>query len=60
MIKTKNMNGKDWIYDLDEGYLMTPEHYDLLIQDYLFTINLSYKDADEILEEVSNENEYMV
>ena len=60
MIKQKNMNGKDWIYDLDNGYLMTPEHYDLLLDNLIFTINVSYKEADEILEEVTNENEYLV
>ena len=53
MKKIKVINGIEWIYDLDNAYLCLPEHY--LIKDLIYTIKTSYKEANEIIEEIENE-----
>jgi len=58
MIKLKNINGRRWIYDLDDAYLMLEDHY--IIQDMVYSINKTNKDVNEILEDIENESEYMV
>ena len=53
MKKIKVFNGIEWIYDLEDAYLCLPEHY--LIKDLIYTIKTSYKESNEILEEINNE-----
>ena len=53
MKKIKIMKGKEWIYDLDDGYLMLPEH--CLNIDLIYTINETSLDANELIEDIENE-----